>query len=239
MKFNVIKKADEHEFLPILAEIEEEPTSPLGRIILWFVLMIIVLAVIGLFVAKIDVVVSGRGLIIPEGEIKIVQPLEGGVISKINVKVGSYVKEGEVLMEIDPSVIDPDFNSKKENLERIGKEISFINDLLAGKKTVNRDPELGKYISMRENMLGQIDSKRAQISQLNEQTKSLRKELETTDELLAGEKTRLEKLELVKDIISYDDYKKSCDGRDVQKCFVWNCCYYIDIYAIRCAIGRD
>jgi hypothetical protein len=43
----IIRKADEHEFLPLLAEIEDEPASPLGRIILKLLLLFFLSAVIG------------------------------------------------------------------------------------------------------------------------------------------------------------------------------------------------
>lgn len=136
MKFNILKKADEHEFKPLLVEIEEEPTSPLGRIILWLVLAALLIGTLILFIAKIDVVVSAQGIIIPEGEIKLLQPLEGGVISKINVRAGDFVKKGEVLMEIDPSAVEPDYESKKENLARITMEKECLETLTAGGKGI-------------------------------------------------------------------------------------------------------
>jgi hemolysin D len=202
----ILRKADEHEFLPLLAEIEDEPASPLGRIILKLLLALFLLAVIGLFVAKIDVVVSGRGIIIPEGEIKMVQPLEGGVIRSINVRVGDMVKAGDVLMEIDPSAIDPDYQSKRENLEEISAEIKCITELLE-----ERECGVAKYLSARNNMLKQIDVKRAQISQIREETKSAELQLATAKDLLKSEEERFNNLGKVRDIISQDEYIRSRD----------------------------
>ena len=86
--FNKIFKEsdDSHEFLPIIAEIEEEPLNPLGRTMFWILVALIVLTILWLFLGKTDVVVSARGKMIPDGEIKILQPLETGVIKKINIK---------------------------------------------------------------------------------------------------------------------------------------------------------
>ena len=72
---------DKHEFTPLLVEIEERPTSPLGRSLLCAILAFLAIALSWLFFAKIDIVVSARGKVVPDGEIKTLQPVETGVIS--------------------------------------------------------------------------------------------------------------------------------------------------------------
>jgi hemolysin D len=79
---------DYHDFKPIIAEIEDRPTNPLGMIFLWTIIALMVVTVLGLIFLKIDVVVTARGKIIPIGDVKIVQPLETGVITRIHVKEG-------------------------------------------------------------------------------------------------------------------------------------------------------
>ena len=61
---------DKHEFTPLLVEIEERPTSPLGRSLLYVILAFLVVGLLWLFLAKIYIVVSARGKIVPDGEIK-------------------------------------------------------------------------------------------------------------------------------------------------------------------------
>ncbi|MEN6624552.1 MAG: biotin/lipoyl-binding protein [Smithella sp.] len=93
-------KNDYHDFKPIITEIEERPVNPLGTFFLWSIIALITVTVLGLIFVKIDVVVTGRGKIIPVGDVKIIQPLETGVITKIHVKEGDYVKKGAILLEI-------------------------------------------------------------------------------------------------------------------------------------------
>ena len=95
---------DHHEFRPVLAEIEEKPPNPAGRIFLWVILVLMFVLIVGLYLVKVDVVVTARGKIIPFGDVKVLQPLETGVVSKILVKEGDFVKEGDTLVEIDPSI---------------------------------------------------------------------------------------------------------------------------------------
>ena len=107
---------DYHDFKPILAEVEEKPPNPIGRAFLWTTIAILGLALIGLIFIKVDVVVTARGKIIPAGDVKVLQPLETGVVSKICVREGDYVKAGSPLIEIDPSVDSADLEGKEKNL---------------------------------------------------------------------------------------------------------------------------
>lgn len=53
--------------------------------------------------AKLDSAVVSSGRIVVEGERKVVQHLEGGLVSEILVKPDSYVNEGDVLLRVDPT----------------------------------------------------------------------------------------------------------------------------------------
>jgi hemolysin D len=95
MKIPWLRRDDSHEFKPTLAEIEETPTHPLGRAIFWIVVSTMVFFAVWFCVGKVDVVVTARGTVIPEGEVKTVQPLDTGVVSGILCKEGDLVKRSE------------------------------------------------------------------------------------------------------------------------------------------------
>jgi len=128
---------DRHEFKPLLVEIEDRPLNPLGRMLLWTIVAFMVLGGLWLFFAKIDIVVSARGKIIPYGEIKVLQPIETGVISKLLVKEGELVHKGQVLMEIDPSVTETNLESKEKNLELLEIEIIRLMALIENKDFIS------------------------------------------------------------------------------------------------------
>ena len=106
-------KDDSHEFLPIISEIEEEPINPLGRITFWIIVILIFFTALWLYFGKVDIVVTARGKIIPDGEIKIIQPFETGVVKNILVKEGQFVSKGQTLIEIDTSTTQPQLQSLK------------------------------------------------------------------------------------------------------------------------------
>lgn len=121
---------DKHEFKPLLVEIEDRPLNPLGRMLLWTIIAFMFLGGLWLYIGKIDIVVSARGKIIPHGEVKILQPIETGVISKLLVKEGEFVRKGQVLVEIDPSVTETNLKSKQKNLELLEIETARLMALI-------------------------------------------------------------------------------------------------------------
>lgn len=127
---------DKHEFKPLLVEIEDRPINPLGRILLWTVIVFMTLSSIWLYLGKIDIVVSARGKVMPLGDVKILQPIETGVVSKILIKEGQFVLKGQVLIEIDPSVTETDLESKQKNLELLEVETTRIMALIQEKEFV-------------------------------------------------------------------------------------------------------
>lgn len=208
---------DSHEFLPIIAEIEEEPVNPLGRTMFWILIALILFTLLWLFFGKADIVVSARGKVIPDGEIKIIQPLETGVIRNILVKEGDFVHKGQTLMEIDPSTTQPQLTSMKANLEYINLERERLRAAAKGKKMKSRlglpaqqqeasyqeefQTQQGLYKSSIADLANQLQAKRAEIRSLDEEIGNYQKQLAIN---LAKE----QRMNNIADIIAKNDLEK-------------------------------
>lgn len=205
--FNFLKeKDDSYEFLPIIAEIEEEPVNPLGRTMFWILITLIVFTILWLFFGKADVVVSARGKVIPDGEIKIIQPLDTGVIKKILIEEGDFVKKGQTLMEIDPSTTEPHLESSKANLDYINLERKRLRATTGldsfGKNNSNEaQTQSGLYQSSMADLRSQLQAKRMEIKAIDEEISNYRKQL-----LINSEKER--RMNNVSDIIAKNDLEK-------------------------------
>jgi hemolysin D len=105
------RKDLEHEFLPPALEIEETPPSPTRRILIWVIFAITVIAFLWSYFGEVDEVAVTRGKIIPDGKVKVIQPMETGVIRAIHVVEGQRVKEGQMLIEMDPTIKQADVES--------------------------------------------------------------------------------------------------------------------------------
>ncbi len=93
----------ELEFLPAALEIQEKPPSPAGRAIAWSVMAFFSIAVLWALFGKIDIVATAQGKIIPSGRVKVIQPMEIGVVRRIHVHEGQRVEAGDLLIELDPT----------------------------------------------------------------------------------------------------------------------------------------
>lgn len=110
------KPREAYEFLPAALEVLETPPLPFGRFIALIISACFLLAVIWAYWGEIDVVAISEGKTIPSGNIKIIQPLETGVVRHIYVKDGDSVKQGDVLIDLDPTESVVDLNVLKIDL---------------------------------------------------------------------------------------------------------------------------
>jgi hemolysin D len=212
------RKDDAYEFKPTMIEIEEQPTSPLKRMIFWVVVTTFLFFAAWMYFGQVDVVVSARGLVIPEGDVKILQPLDTGAVSAILCREGDFVKKDQVLMEIDPSMTAPDLESKEKSLKYLELEKMRLNATIGeknfipegkidDKESVRTQKEL--YQSALEGLNKQLDAKKAELNKNEEDIKSTAKDMECNRELLELAKDKEKRLKAVADIIPKDEYEKS------------------------------
>ena len=204
---------DLHEFKPLLIEIEDKPLNPLGRIILYLVLAIMVFGTAWLILAKVDVVVSAQGKVIPSGEIKILKPLESRVVSKIFVKESDRVKKGGILIQIDPTVTDASLSSKQDDLVVINSDIALlealINESNLSKDELNKlnSSQISLYNSQKQILASTYEGNKAKLNSAKLDIKASESEVNRLSLLLSKEeaKTRLQK---VLDLIAKKEYEE-------------------------------
>ena len=212
--FKIFKKIkdDSYEFKPVIIEIEDTPQNPLGRTILYIVLSLIIFTFLWLFLAKIDIVVSSQGKVIPNGEIKILKPLESGVVSKILVKEGDEVLKGDTLMSIDPSVTTVNLQTKENELNNLNMSIVRLRALGNESNLTNEElnllsnSELNLFLNQKNSYDNSINQYKFSIEELSFNIESSKDEIIRLNNLLNKNKNRLNRLERVKDIISLKEY---------------------------------
>ena len=205
---------DLHEFKPLLIEIEDKPLNPLGRIILYLVLAIMVFATAWLILAKVDVVVSAQGKVIPSGEIKILKPLESGVVSKIFVKESDRVKKGDILIQIDPTVTDASLSSKQDDLAVTNSDIALlealINESNLSKDELNKlnSSQLSLYNSQKQILASTYESNKAKLNSAKLDIKASESEVNRLSLLLSKEEEAKARLQKVLDLIAKKEYEE-------------------------------
>ncbi|MGB3469523.1 MAG: HlyD family type I secretion periplasmic adaptor subunit [Erythrobacter sp.] len=107
---------ENHEFLPAALEIMEKPASPGMRWLMLLTCTLFVLALLWSIFGRIDVVATAAGKTMPGDNVKIIQPIEIGAVRTIHVKNGQFVKAGEMLIELDPTLSEADEAQSEQSL---------------------------------------------------------------------------------------------------------------------------
>ena len=80
--------------------IEHHPVPSL-RPLTWVIMVVLGVLIVWASAAQLDEVASANGEVVPRGQIKVIQHLEGGIIAEIYVTEGSMVDEGDPLVQLD------------------------------------------------------------------------------------------------------------------------------------------
>jgi hemolysin D len=99
----VARRFTDHEFLPAALEILERPPSPVGTALILIICAFFAAALAWAYIGRIDIIAVAQGKLQPAGRTKIVQPLETGKVLTIRAKNGDHVKQGDVLVALDPA----------------------------------------------------------------------------------------------------------------------------------------
>jgi len=88
------------------------------------------------YVAKMDIVVSVQGKVIPSGKSKVVQPLEPGIVRSVLVHDGQKVKAGDVLVELDPTSTGADRERLQHDAWEAQAEVLRSSAQLSGASSI-------------------------------------------------------------------------------------------------------
>ena len=117
------------DFLPPSLEVLEKPPHPAPRFLLWLTVTIFLVGVIWAIVGKVDIITGAEGKLIPGGKIKVIQPLEKGVVRKILVQEGQLVKAGEPLVELDQT-------QNIADRRRVETDLEFVRNKLVRRQII-------------------------------------------------------------------------------------------------------
>ena len=136
----------ETEFLPAILEVTETPPSPTGRLVMWTILALLVVALLWSILGHINEVAVASGKVIPTGQVKTVQVKNKGIIKEILVKEGQEVKEGETLIVLDPTTTGADYDSLKKRAAYYKLDIARLEAELSGSPfKPEDDPDLDAH----------------------------------------------------------------------------------------------
>lgn len=137
------------DFAPGLLSIQERPPSPLPRMVLKGVLMLLAVMLVWAFFGRLDIVAVAEGKLLPVSYLKIVQPADSGIIRELKVREGEHVIAGQVLVRMDANLSQADSKSIQSELQHKSLELRRIEAELSGlplKHKASDAPEMFKHV---------------------------------------------------------------------------------------------
>ncbi len=177
---------DEREFLPAALEILETPPSPTGRLLAFIIGAFFVIAVVWAFFGKVDVLATAQGRVLPAGKIKVVQPLDPGMVKAIHVQDGDHVSAGQLLIELDPTLAVADRERLAQDLAGAELDVARLTALKPMVESALRPGSLippadatpDEVEQARAALRAQVDQQAAKLAALDQQIAEKRAEAE-------------------------------------------------------------
>lgn len=130
------RERDENEFLPAHLELIETPVSKKTRLVAYFIMLFLLLAIILAIVGKVEIVASASGKLTLSGRSKEIKPIENAIVKDILIKEGDLVKQGDVLLKLTALGADADQYKTESSLLQATLELFRYQTL---QKAIERD----------------------------------------------------------------------------------------------------
>ncbi|MFA5952609.1 MAG: HlyD family type I secretion periplasmic adaptor subunit [Hyphomicrobium sp.] len=164
------KPRDSYEFLPAVLEVVESPPRPAARILLWLLMLFFAISLTWSILGRIDQVATATGQIVPGSRVKLIQPIENGVVRAISVHDGRRVKAGDVLVELDPTEASASAEAVRSDLTKARLDAAVAQALLAAHPEASfRMPEgiAGPLaLAAQSQLVGEVEKLKASVSMI-------------------------------------------------------------------------
>ena len=175
--------------LPDLADLNEARASDSAHVV-WLISVFLALFFGWAWFFEIDEVSSGAGKVIPSSREQVIQSLEGGILSKLNVREGQIVEKGQVLAQLDLTRSE---SSVEESAARYRAALAASARLQAevnGKPAIDFPVELDNWPQLKASEMALFQSHNASLNEtVNGLTQALgliRRELDITQSLMSS-----------------------------------------------------
>lgn len=141
---------------------ELEPPLPKASLFIWIICIGLLVLLAWAWLFKLEEVSTGTGKVVPSSKEQIIQSLEGGILTKLNVREGEVVQQGQVLAQLDPTRFASNVGESESLLlaskataarlraEVNGASLKFPAEVLKEPALVNEETAL--YHSRRSNL---------------------------------------------------------------------------------------
>ncbi len=185
------REVDSFDFAPGILGVQDRPPSPLPRVVLRGVLILLFALLLWAMFGRLDIVSVAEGKLVPVSYLKIVQPADSGIVREIAIKEGQHVIKDQLLIRMDANLSQADSKSIQNELQHKSLELRRIEAELTGKSFIRQNTDAvemfnrvyAEYQSNRRALDDDIASERANMQKAYSDlaaTKEIQHKLEQT-----------------------------------------------------------
>jgi hemolysin D len=126
-------EVDSFDFAPGILGVQDRPPSPLPRMVLRGVLILLFALLLWAIFGRLDIVSVAEGKLVPVSYLKIVQPADSGIVREIAITEGQHVIKDQLLIRMDANLSQADSKSIQNELQHKSLELRRIEAELTGK----------------------------------------------------------------------------------------------------------
>jgi len=169
-------QADALDFAPAILRAQQQPPSPLPRLVLYTVLVLFAVMLLWAIFGRLDIIAVAQGKLVPQSFLKVVQPADSGIVKELLVKEGDEVREGQVLIRMDTSISEADIKTLQSELALKSLQLRRIEAELSGaplRKESKDSPALfakvdAQYYERRQAYLDELQQEQAALRKAKE-----------------------------------------------------------------------
>ncbi len=208
---------------------------PSWRVFAWPVMGLLTVLLTWAFFAQLDETAVANGEVVPQGKVRVVQHLEGGIVEELFVAEGDTVKEGDTLIQLDQSSTGTNQEELSVRLdsqllvrarltaESEGEELNFPKDLAKKRPNLARSQRRAfearrrELVSTLNIMKEQVKQRELEVKELAARQKAAKRNYKLASErlkmsaslLTEGLTAKMEHLELEAEVESLDGEMRS------------------------------
>ena len=164
--------ADALDFSPAILRLQRDPPSPLPRVVLYSLGALLGGMAIWSVAGRLDIIAVAPGRLVPVSYVKVVQPVDAGIIEEILVREGDAVKAGQVMVRMDPQMSNADGKQLLAQRRLAALALRRIDAELAGVEPTQEPddpPELfaqmqAQYRARRQAHVDGVESEQAMLA---------------------------------------------------------------------------
>lgn len=168
----ILGTSDAADFLPALLAVQQKSPGPLPRAVLYVLLVLFASLLAWTLIGRLDIVAVAQGKLVPQSFLKILQPVDAGIVREILVHEGDRVRGGQVLIRMDAQAANADRRAIATELAVKALELRRIEAELNDRPMHQRPSDdkvlygqvAAQYAARREAQRDALDAERALLA---------------------------------------------------------------------------